>query len=626
MGDPHGRSGLRAGGATRDAARELPYGVAPRRRRARRAHGRVPGDLDRGLRLPDRRGGAASRSEAVRTADTGATRCASCCSTRPRMRRSNVRSTRLNRSPDPLLASVRWQISRTVEGVHESLDDIQLVDCREQYEWDAGRVDGRDPHPAERRSWPAPEPSPGPREAGRRDLPERQPERARHDDAAGAGVRGLQPRGRHGSLGRGGLRRSRRPTARPAASPDGRASAGRRARLPRPRRWSPRPPRRTREERERIRRVVGEPLRRPDASVADLLHPAPHDELAAHAVVVVHRRVQRVASVARGPRRPSGCGLGIAREEAVGDPRLTGWTRGAPSPRSVAWNHDLPSNRSRPNAASSGLCELELRPRRHPPPTLATMADVDAARRELEDALGPGRGALRPARAPPLRARRVDGRGRLRARGRSRVRPTTSWRASGSRPQHGLPIVPRGSGTGLAGAATPIGDALVVVTAKMTDILEVRPEDRLAWVEPGLPNLDLGDRAPTARVHVRARPVVAADVVDRRQREHERRRPALPRVRRHVRARARARRRAAGRDRRAPRLRGTRGGRLRPARRASSAPRERSGIVARVCVRLDARCRRPSARCCSDFAHGRGLRGHGVRRSSRAASCPRRSR
>ena len=30
----------------------------------------------------------------------------------------------------------------TVQGVHESLDDIQLVDCREQYEWDAGRIEG----------------------------------------------------------------------------------------------------------------------------------------------------------------------------------------------------------------------------------------------------------------------------------------------------------------------------------------------------------------------------------------------------------------------------------------------------------------------------------------------------
>ena len=61
--------------------------------------------------------------------------------------------------------------------------------------------------------------------------------------------------------------------------------------------------------------------------------------------------------------------------------------------------------------------------------------------------------------------------------------------------EHGLPVVPRGSGTGLAGAATPIGDALVVVTAKMHGILEVRPEDRLAWVEPGLAQPGSVDRA-----------------------------------------------------------------------------------------------------------------------------------
>jgi rhodanese-related sulfurtransferase len=30
----------------------------------------------------------------------------------------------------------------TVEGLHESGDDVQLVDCREQYEWDAGRIQG----------------------------------------------------------------------------------------------------------------------------------------------------------------------------------------------------------------------------------------------------------------------------------------------------------------------------------------------------------------------------------------------------------------------------------------------------------------------------------------------------
>ena len=30
----------------------------------------------------------------------------------------------------------------TVQGVHVRMDEIQLVDCREPYEWDAGRIDG----------------------------------------------------------------------------------------------------------------------------------------------------------------------------------------------------------------------------------------------------------------------------------------------------------------------------------------------------------------------------------------------------------------------------------------------------------------------------------------------------
>src|SRR4029450_377491 len=59
--------------------------------------------------------------------------------------------------------------------------------------------------------------------------------------------------------------------------------------------------------------------------------------------------------------------------------------------------------------------------------------------------------------------------------------------------RHALPVVPPGSATGLAGGATPIGDALVVVTSKMDRIIEVRPQDRLAWVEPGVLNLDLAN-------------------------------------------------------------------------------------------------------------------------------------
>src|SRR5207342_3198633 len=112
------------------------------------------------------------------------------------------------------------------------------------------------------------------------------------------------------------------------------------------------------------------------------------------------------------------------------------------------------------------------------------MADVEAARRALEDALGPAE-VLSDPLALKLYARdasMVEGGCALVAFPRSTddIVACVSIAAS-----HGLPVVPRGSGTGLAGAATPIGDALVVVTTKMTDILGIRPEDRLAWVEPG---------------------------------------------------------------------------------------------------------------------------------------------
>ena len=57
--------------------------------------------------------------------------------------------------------------------------------------------------------------------------------------------------------------------------------------------------------------------------------------------------------------------------------------------------------------------------------------------------------------------------------------------------QHSVPFVARGSGTGLAGGATPIDGAVVVCTTKMNRILCVDVESGSAWVEPGVLNLDL---------------------------------------------------------------------------------------------------------------------------------------
>ncbi len=120
------------------------------------------------------------------------------------------------------------------------------------------------------------------------------------------------------------------------------------------------------------------------------------------------------------------------------------------------------------------------------------MADALAARRALEEALGPPE-VLSDPLALALYARdasMVEGGCALVAFPRKLADVVACMRIAS---EHGLPVVPRGSGTGLAGGATPIGDALVVVTTKMDSILEIRPEDRLAWVEPGVPNLDLGN-------------------------------------------------------------------------------------------------------------------------------------
>jgi len=57
--------------------------------------------------------------------------------------------------------------------------------------------------------------------------------------------------------------------------------------------------------------------------------------------------------------------------------------------------------------------------------------------------------------------------------------------------KHGRGIVPRGAGTGLAGGAIPLGAPIVVSVNKMNRIVEVDLENRIAWVEPGVINLDL---------------------------------------------------------------------------------------------------------------------------------------
>jgi len=54
-----------------------------------------------------------------------------------------------------------------------------------------------------------------------------------------------------------------------------------------------------------------------------------------------------------------------------------------------------------------------------------------------------------------------------------------------------IPIVPRGSGTGLAGGAVPAEGGVVLSLARMNRILDIDLENRVAIVEPGVINLDI---------------------------------------------------------------------------------------------------------------------------------------
>jgi len=57
--------------------------------------------------------------------------------------------------------------------------------------------------------------------------------------------------------------------------------------------------------------------------------------------------------------------------------------------------------------------------------------------------------------------------------------------------RHQTPFTARGSGTGLAGGAIPLDEAIVISTSKMTSIESVDVATRRAWVQPGVLNLDL---------------------------------------------------------------------------------------------------------------------------------------
>jgi glycolate oxidase len=67
--------------------------------------------------------------------------------------------------------------------------------------------------------------------------------------------------------------------------------------------------------------------------------------------------------------------------------------------------------------------------------------------------------------------------------------------------RHGRSVVPRGAGSGLTGAAVPLGEPIVLVMTRMNELLEVDLVDMFAWVQPGMINLDLSRQLAPRGVH-----------------------------------------------------------------------------------------------------------------------------
>ena len=66
---------------------------------------------------------------------------------------------------------------------------------------------------------------------------------------------------------------------------------------------------------------------------------------------------------------------------------------------------------------------------------------------------------------------------------------------------YGVPITPRGAGTGLSGGALAVKGGIVIGTSRMNRLLEIDPVNQIAVVEPGLVNLKLSEKAAVHGLH-----------------------------------------------------------------------------------------------------------------------------
>ena len=68
----------------------------------------------------------------------------------------------------------------------------------------------------------------------------------------------------------------------------------------------------------------------------------------------------------------------------------------------------------------------------------------------------------------------------------------------------GVPVVPRGSGTSLAGGALPTADCVVLGVARMNAVLETDYDNRFIRVQAGRTNLSVTGRGGAGRFLLRA--------------------------------------------------------------------------------------------------------------------------
>src|SRR5437588_3031850 len=67
--------------------------------------------------------------------------------------------------------------------------------------------------------------------------------------------------------------------------------------------------------------------------------------------------------------------------------------------------------------------------------------------------------------------------------------------------RHGVPFLPRGAGTSLAGGCLPVGGGVMITLTRMKRILEVSTRDCYAVVEPGVVNLWLTNHLKPLAFH-----------------------------------------------------------------------------------------------------------------------------